>query len=99
LGIIITILGVGMAALPTGIIAAGFTSELRRRREHFEFIVRNSLMEGGLDKRNRHDLELKHVNLGISRADAMRIIRHVTIDVKKDNTVPRKYCPHCGERL
>ncbi len=31
LGVLITVLGVGMAALPAGIIASGFTSELARR--------------------------------------------------------------------
>jgi len=42
LGIVIVITGIGMAALPAGIMASGFTAEIGRRRERFKADARNS---------------------------------------------------------
>lgn len=39
LGVIVMMLGVGTLAIPTGILATGFTLELRRRRHHAEAVA------------------------------------------------------------
>lgn len=100
LGVIITILGVGMAALPAGIIASGFTQELNNRRENFDWYVRRSLADGTIDDRERHRLERQQEKLGLSRADALRIIHRAMRELKSSGTGKNTgYCPHCGQKL
>src|SRR5690606_24464617 len=49
LGAIITILGVGLAALPAGILATGLANELSQRREELEQDFRGQLVDSDFD--------------------------------------------------
>ncbi len=93
-GIIIVITGIGMAALPAGIMAAGFTSELNRRRERFQAKVLAHMEDGVLSRKNRRELEKLRHSLGISRADAGLMISEVRNEAKRSSHLE---CPHCGE--
>jgi voltage-gated potassium channel len=95
-GAVITILGVGMAALPAGIIASGFTAEINRRRDRFEALVRRALRDGRLEERERHRLEEIQAELAISREDGMRIIGRVLRDTPHAEV---ETCPHCGKSV
>ena len=49
-GAIITVVGVGMVAMPAGIIASGFSEQLRLRREEYEDVVDEALEDGHLSE-------------------------------------------------
>ena len=66
LGVFITVLGVGMAALPAGIIASGFTTELARRRESYAMVAKKIMMDGEIDSNERKHLAEKREELGLS---------------------------------
>ena len=74
----ITIAGVGLVSLPAGIIASGFTEQLRLRREQFEFEVEQMMHEDGkLTKEEMGQLEEDRQKLGITKDKAQFIIDQV----------------------
>ena len=46
LGSLVTILGIGMVALPSGILASAFSEQMRRRREALEDTIQDALEDG-----------------------------------------------------
>ncbi len=74
----ITIAGVGLVSLPAGIIASGFTEQLRLRRERFQLEVEQMIHEDGrLTKEDMGQLEKDRKKLGITRGNADLIIEQV----------------------
>jgi voltage-gated potassium channel len=99
LGVVITVLGVGMAALPAGIIASGFTTELARRRESYEMTAKKLLMDGEISSDERKQLAEKREELGLASDDARLLLKKAAFDssaVPKDKGV---VCPHCGNPI
>ncbi len=97
LGMLITILGVGIAALPAGILASGFTTEMQNRRDEFRARVISLLAEHGtLTHKDRHDIEKLRRQLGLNKkeGEALLDLSGTKFSVSKLN-----YCPHCGKRL
>ena len=98
-GVFITILGVGMAALPAGIIASGFTREVNKRRETYRNMVRDALADGVLDNAERGSLRNYSQDMGIKDEDAMGLIKQES-RAKAENAVltviDSVCCPHCG---
>lgn len=98
LSIIITILGVGIAALPAGILASGFTTEMQSRRDEFQAKVITSLSDDGqLTHDELRELEQLRLQLGLSVKESKSLIRlsgsgHLT-------SAAFKHCPHCGKSL
>ncbi len=97
-GAFITMIGVGMAALPAGIIASGFTGEVERRRERYETLARSLLRDGVLDDKDRKALIKAREEWGIDRSDAQQIIRKAIVDAEMlhESTA---VCPHCGKPI
>ena len=91
-GIVIVITGIGMAALPAGILAAGFTAELNRRRERFKTKILSRIEDGILSQKRRKELEMFRITLGISRSDAGLMISEVRNEEKRSSYIE---CPHC----
>lgn len=92
LGIVITILGVGFAALPAGLIASGFTTEMQNRRDEFKAKVMSSLTNGKLSHEELREIEQLRIALNLSLKESKALIRlagsgHLT------------HCPHCGKDL
>ena len=50
LGSVVTILGIGMVALPSGILAASFSDQLRSSRKHLQASVDEALEDGILSQ-------------------------------------------------
>lgn len=92
LGIVITILGVGIAALPAGIIASGFTTEMQNRRDEFRAKLMSSLTDGQLSHDDLRDIEQLRISLGLSIKESKSLIRIA-------GTGHLTHCPHCGEDL
>ena len=93
-GLFITIAGVGMVALPAGILASGFSQELLKRRDAYRLEIRESLAAGELSDDDLHKLKDKRVDMGIDRREANLILRRETTE----HATPFA-CPHCGEPI
>jgi voltage-gated potassium channel len=92
LGGLTALLGVGMIALPAGIMASGFTEQMRLRREDFEQDVEKLAKKGDLTPRQRRGLEEARIALGLSLGEAAHIVSHA-----RQGKGLR--CPHCGEAI
>jgi len=99
LGVVITVLGVGMAALPAGIIASGFTTELARRRERYEMTAKKILMDGDIDSDDRKRLAEKREQLGLPADDARQLIKKAALDAAAAPQHQGIVCPHCGNQI
>ena len=93
LGAVIMILGVGMVALPAGMLASRFSEVMHRQQEMFRrFVEENIEATGGIDKAL---VEEKRHELFISRGEANSIVADCM--EKHQNTF--NFCPHCGKKI
>ncbi|MCC7410561.1 MAG: ion transporter [Gammaproteobacteria bacterium] len=88
----VMIVGIGMVALPAGILASAFSERLRTRRESYAVIVDRALADGRITEDDRHRLEQARDQLGLSREEALRILSRVA----REMLVHEGVCPHCG---
>lgn len=93
-GLFITLAGVGMVALPAGILASGFSQELQKRRAAFSQQIRDSLTDGRLSNQELENLQDKSDELGIGEDEALLMLRKETADDESPWV-----CPHCGKRI
>jgi voltage-gated potassium channel len=91
-GILILISGIAMAALPAGILAAGFTKEVKRRKELLQRRVTNYLADGDINKNQKMKLRLLAHELLISNQDASAVIWELKQSQTKESNLT---CPHC----
>ncbi len=95
-GALITLIGVGMAALPAGIIASGMTDQLRRRRAALIDEYRHALEDGIIDENEEADLEEHRRRLGLSR----QLVAEIRTSLKNHQTGEKHVkCPHCGHSI
>ncbi|CAM3469258.1 MULTISPECIES: ion transporter [Psychrobacter] len=106
LGAIITILGVGLAALPAGILATGLANELNQRREELEQHFREQLVDSDFDLvQNQMMVEKIRRELGLDKEQAQNIVLQVLREQELERrereveTRQKNFCPHCGEAL
>ena len=93
LGGLTAIMGVGMIALPAGIMASGFTEHMRLRREEFaEDVEKFSQAGAELTPRQRRRLEAARLALGLSHEEAAHILHHA-------RTGKGIRCPHCDKPI
>lgn len=92
LGGMTALLGVGMIALPAGIMASGFTEQIRLRREQFADDIEKFAMGGELNTRQRRRLEAARLTLGLSREEAAHILHHARLG-------KGIRCPHCNRPI
>lgn len=91
-GGIISIIGIGMVALPTGILASGFNDLLRQRERKYETELLKAMENGIVTGRERAALEELKKSLGLTEETA-RILRLEALA----NLPPAEVnCPHCG---
>lgn len=91
-GLLITVAGVGMVALPAGILASGFSQELQQRRAQYQLVVKQSLADGRISRDELRHLRLQGAALGLSDAEARVLL-------KTERRRALSVCPHCGEPL
>ncbi len=93
LGIFIVITGIGIAALPAGILASGFTTEINRRRERYKAFIVGRLQNGILNTADKESLNHIRAELGITRSDGALMLNEARNEQKVSSKV---FCPHCG---
>jgi len=88
LGGLTAILGVGMIALPAGVLASGFSEQMRIRREEYREAVEKALEDGHLKRGERRLLENTRRILQLSDEEASLILRQAVEG--------GHLCPNCG---
>jgi len=91
LGAMTAVLGVGMIALPAGVLASGFSEQMRIRREEYREAVEKALEDGSLKRNERRLLEQTRRTLQLSDDEAALILRQA---VESGHL-----CPHCNQPL
>ncbi len=104
LGAMITILGVGLAALPAGILATGLANELAQRREGLEQQFREFLVDGDFDLvQNQTMVDKFRRELGLDKEQAqdivLQVLREQELERREKEVRKKNFCPHCGEAL
>ncbi len=94
-GACITIVGIGMVALPAGILASGFSDHLRGRQDAYGDLVDAALEDGIVTRQEQEALEANRQRLGLSKEDSARIFARMAKEIHGKHTV----CPHCRHRL
>ncbi|NHC03306.1 ion transporter [Acinetobacter sp. 187] len=104
LGAMITILGVGLAALPAGILANGLANELELRKQQLEIRFRQLLQNSDIDILNDTEkMEALRKEVGLSTEQmhdiTLQLIREREEMKLKQQQHQYCYCPHCGNKL
>jgi voltage-gated potassium channel len=92
-GGVIAIIGLGMVALPAGLLASGFSEQLHQRRQEFEAAVSRTLARGAITPEEGDELKEIRGRLGLTDHQAAEIVRLLA----QRRTHAR--CPHCGGPL
>ena len=91
---IVSLVGIGMMALPAGILASGFASEMRRREHAYNRVLSRVLEDGFISKSDAEMLESLREELGLSEEEAHSLLQ----DARRLRT-KRQHCPHCGKSI
>lgn len=93
LAALIMLLGIGVVALPAGILAARFGEELRSRRETLSFEVAKAMNDGLINTQDMRQLIQSRHQLGLSQKQLEQLVR---IHQAKNE---QSRCPHCGQSI
>ena len=109
---IISIISIGIVALPAGLLASGFNEALRQRRVHYEKIVENALQDGIITADEEQSLKETQEDLGLNTEDAESILntsreKMIEKEIEKEvdeidkevKVILNNQCPHCGKKL
>jgi voltage-gated potassium channel len=92
-GGLVGIIGIGMVALPAGLLASGFSEQLHQRRREFEVAVDRILATGTIGPEEGDELRAFRDRLGLSDHQAAEIVRLLAHQRRA------AHCPHCGQPL
>ena len=93
-GGVITVLSMGMVAIPTGLLASSFSNQLRRRRVKFAQYVALCSRDGDICEQDRQQIEAMRIDLGLSKKEAEIAIKHQMEEIKHLN-----FCKNCGHKI
>lgn len=95
-GALITVVGIGMVALPTGILASGYAQELELRSNQYKAKAEEALDDGILTESEKTDLESFRKDLGLGKQAASQILDTRMVRMALSQEPPDHACPHCG---
>lgn len=96
-GAMITVVGIGMVALPTSILASGYTQQLNISTSRYQDKADEALDDGILSEEEIKDLESLRVDLGLGKHTASQILDEGRV---RRALQPRSgVCPHCERAL
>ena len=109
---VISIISIGIVALPAGLLASGFSEALRQRRAHYEKLVDDAMKDGVISPDEERLLKDTQKNLGLDEDDVDIIldtsrsrqmeknVNKVVNSIEKEMKVSlNNRCPHCGETV
>ena len=92
--VVISLIGIGIFAIPAGLMASAFTDQLRIDREAFENEFRDAVAKGRLSPSDRLALEAEAERLHLSIEDVDRITNKVKNELMSNNdTLPEDIAP------
>jgi voltage-gated potassium channel len=91
----ISILSIGLVALPAGILASGFSEQLYIRRQKYQDRVQDALEDGVLTYDEAENLKAMQKELGISGEEARSLVKNI-LSCSHFNVSD---CPHCGKPI
>jgi len=96
-GAMITVVGIGMVALPTSILASGYTQQLNISTSRYQDKADEALDDGILSEEEIEDLESLRVDLGLGKHTASQILDEGRVR----RALQRRpgLCPHCSQAL
>ena len=94
LGSVLGFIGVGMVALPAGILASGFSEALHRRRHMLERDLSRALEDGDFDEQERSMLASRARSMSVSDEELADILQS-----RRGSHAASACCPHCGKPL
>ncbi|TXR51343.1 ion transporter [Reinekea thalattae] len=92
-GGLITIIGMGMVALPAGILASGFIDQVHRRRSLYSNQLEQVFGDGVITEEKQNNLERLREQLGLSEED----VEILTLEYLKKYPSKDLRCPHCHQ--
>ncbi len=95
-GACVTIVGIGMVALPSGLLASGFSNQLRKQRVEYEQELHHALADGLIDEQEARQLERLRQALDLSAKEAAALRRQAARQPQHPHL---RHCPHCGRQL
>ncbi|MGI9271283.1 MAG: ion transporter [Woeseiaceae bacterium] len=98
-GALITVVGIGMVALPTSILASGYSQQLELSREAYRDKATEAFDDGHLDDIEKRDLELLRVDLGLGKHTASQILDERKVRRLMQEQEEHATCPHCHKSL
>ena len=94
-GAVIMVLGIGMVALPAGILASAFSEQVHLRRREYEVLAKEALRDGQVSRQEHRELAAARAELGLNEEDAEKILAQISME----ETQQKSICPHCGKVL
>ncbi len=95
---LIMLVGIGIVAMPAGILASAFSAQLNQNKHSFRMAVRAALRDGVIDPKEYAELKALQEKYDLSAEDAKEIIQ-TQFDRLAKNRRKSKICPHCGKSL
>ena len=92
----ITLLGMGMVALPAGILASSFSEQAHQKREIFRLKIIEALQNGKVTQSELADLEQLRLQLDIERSQAEVMFNMID---KRNSEHALTRCPHCHKAI
>lgn len=97
-GALITVIGLGMVALPTGILASGFAQQLKMRSEEYQAMAEEAWDDGILTADEINNLEKLRLDLGLGKHTASQILDAGKVRRSLEQEEGLR-CPHCAGKL
>jgi voltage-gated potassium channel len=95
-GALITVVGIGMVALPTSILASGYSQQLKVSTAVYEGKAAEALDDGILSDDEIRDLEDLRVDLGLGKHTASQILDEGRV---RQMLQKQAVCPHCQQAI
>lgn len=96
-GALITVVGIGMVALPTSILASGYSRQLNLNTKQYESKANEALDDGILTEEEVLSLETLRIDLGITKNTASQIMDSGRVQRALHSEQQKLTCPHCGQ--
>ncbi len=92
IGVVIMILGIGLVALPAGMLASRFSEELHQRREEYRKRVDLALQDGRLENQ-------EIIGLKAAQREYMLSDQTVSLIMSEESKRKREICTTCGKTI
>ena len=88
-----------MVALPTSILASGYSQQLKVNTARYRDRADEALDDGVLSEDELEDLEALRLDLGLGKHTASQILDEGVVRAALQGDARRNRCPHCDELL